>query len=108
MNFDCFYSEKKPTRPSEKEKEKILDLLFKIKSNPDQKLLFYIDSKKNLIFKNYINYIKHFYIKNRVLYVEIDSNLVFQEIQFLLPEINKILELDGNLLIKKIKRIKKK
>lgn len=108
MNFDIFYSDKKPIKINQKDKEKILNLIFKIQSNPDRLLEFFIKEKKSLLFKNYTNYIKNFYIKNRVLYLEVESKFVLQEIQFMLPSINKFLDLHLNLKITGIKEMIKR
>lgn len=106
MNFDLFYSDKKPTKLNQKDKEKIMELLFKIKSNPDKLIEYFIEENKKFLFGKYSDSILSFNVKNGVLYIAVESKIIFQEIQFMFNEINYKLELHTKYKIKNIKEKK--
>lgn len=106
MNFDLFYSDKKPTKFNQREKEKIMELLFKIKSNPDKLIEYFIEENKKFIFGKYSDSILNFHVKNGVLYIAVESKIIFQEIQFIFDEINNKLKLHTKHKIKSIKEKK--
>ncbi|MFN3603677.1 MAG: hypothetical protein ACK4UJ_03075 [Leptonema sp. (in: bacteria)] len=107
MNFDLLYSHKKPQKLNQKDKEALLNLIFKINKNLDKKIEFFILENKESFFGNLSKFVKNLYVKNKILYLEVESKLIFQEIQFMLNSINYKLEINLKESIKQIKEIKR-
>jgi hypothetical protein len=42
MNFDLFYTSKKPVRLSKKEREKVLELVFRFSQDVDKKIEYFL------------------------------------------------------------------
>lgn len=91
MNFDLFYTEKKPNRLTKKERDKLMELIFNLRNNPDKKIELFLFENWNKIFKSYAENVQLKYVKNRILYVEVSSKAVFQDIIFLLSKINELM-----------------
>ena len=103
MNFDLLYTSKKPVRLSKKEREKVLELVFRFSQDVDKKIEYFISQNWNNFFGKFQNRIELAYVKNKILYVEVDSSVVYQEALFLLPQINQRLILTIGENIKTIK-----
>ncbi len=105
MNFDLLYSSKKPVRLSKKEREKVLEIVFKLNQDVDKKIEYFLSQNWSNLFGKFQNRIELAYVKNKILYVEVDSSIVYQEALFLLPQINQRLILTIGENIKAIKVI---
>jgi hypothetical protein len=105
MNFDLFYTSKKPVRLSKKEREKVLELVFRFSQDVDKKIEYFLYHNWDNFFGKFQNRIELVYVKNKILYVEVDSSVVYQEVLFLLPQINQKLYLTTGENIKSIKMI---
>jgi len=105
MNFDLLYTSKKPIRLSKKEKEKVLDIVFKLSQDVDKKIEYFLYQNWDKFFGKFQNRIELAYVKKKILYVEVDSSIVYQEALFLLPQINQRLVLTIGENIKTIKVI---
>jgi len=105
MNFDLFYTSKKPVRLSKKEREKVLELVFRFSQDVDKKIEYFLYHNWDNFFGKFQNRIELAYLKNKILYVEVDSSVVYQEALFLLPQINQKLYLTTGENIKSIKMI---
>lgn len=103
MNFDLLYTDKKPYKLTKKEKDKLIESLFNLKYNTDKKIELYLYENWNKLFEPYENYIHLKYVKNHILYVDISSKAVFQDIVFLISKINHIMKLSIGETIKTIK-----
>jgi hypothetical protein len=105
MNFDLFYTSKKPVRLSKKEREKVLELVFRFSQDVDKKIEYFLYHNWDNFFGKFQNRIELAYVKNKILYIEVDSSVVYQEVLFLLPQINQKLYLTTGENIKSIKMI---
>lgn len=103
MNFDLLYTDKKPYKLTKKEKDKLIESLFNLKNNTDKKIELYLYENWNKLFQPYENYVHLKYVKNHILYVDISSKAVFQDIVFLISKINYTMKLSIGETIKTIK-----
>ncbi len=103
MNFDLFYTEKTPYKLTKKEKVKLIESLFHLKNHPDKKIELFLFENWNKLFGTYSNYIHLKYVKNQILYVEVDSKSMFQDIVFLISKINHMMKLSIGETLKTIK-----
>ncbi len=105
MNFDYYYTDKKISKLTNKEKEKIIDIIFKNYNNKDKKIEMYLYENWDKIIKKYSKSVHLKYVKNSIVYIEADSKVIVQEILFLLSEINQRLKKAIGEEIKSIKEI---
>ncbi len=105
MNFDYYYTDKKVSKLTNKEKEKIIDIIFKNYNNKDKKIEMYLFENWDKIIKKYSKNVHLKYVKNSIVYIEADSKVIVQEILFLLPEINQRLKKAIGEEIKSIREI---
>jgi hypothetical protein len=105
MNFDLYYSYKKPLKLSKKEKDKLLDIIFRLNSNKDKKIELYLMENWNKLLGKYANKVELKYVKNEQVYVNVESKYVLQEILFMIPNINQKMYLAIGEKIKTIKEI---